>query len=115
MTFSAEITADAPAQAVIASAATADQLGTSGSNISVAAGVASTQSDPAPRDGIVVVALNAGMSCRIRKGTDPTAIATDPLYMGPNVWHFPIRRNERLSFFGDAGITTANITVAMAE
>ena len=111
----AELTRDTAAQAVTPSDLAEDQLGTSGANITVAAGVASSQGDPAPRTGILIVGMAAGMSARVRIGNNPTALITDARYVGPNVWHFPIIRGNQISFFGDAGITTDTITVCMAK
>ncbi len=109
----AELTRESAAQAVSPSNVDADQLGTAGTNVSVAAGAASV-SDPFPRKGVVIVSMFAGMAARVRIGPSVTAIATDQGYMGPNVWHFPVRPGDRVSFFGEAGITTANVSVGMA-
>lgn len=111
----AELTRESAVQAVCPSDVDADLLGTTGANISVAAGAASAQSDPAPREGVLIVGMGAGMSARVRIGSNPTALVSDPLYVGPNVWHFPVKKNDIISFFGDAGITTANVTVCMAK
>lgn len=111
----AELTRDDAAQAVCPSEVAADQLGGSGTNISVAAGVTSTQSDPAPRNGVMIVSMFAGMAARVRINQNPTAVGTDQGYMGPNVWHFPVKAGDRISFFGEAGITTANVSVGMAK
>ena len=79
----------------------------------VTSGVVSAQSDPAPRNGMMIVGLPNGFDCRLRIDDDPTALATDALYLGPNVWHFPVSRGERISFFG--GSITATVTVCMAK
>ena len=109
----AELTRETAAQAVAPSHVAADQLGTSGCNIVVTTGVVSAQSDPAPRDGIAIVGFPNGFDAHLRIDTDPTALVTDALYLGPNVWHFPVSKGERFSFFG--GSATGTVSVCMAK
>ncbi|MGI9494207.1 MAG: hypothetical protein ACR2QF_17590 [Geminicoccaceae bacterium] len=109
----AELTRDSAAQAVCPSTETSDLLGTAGANIVVTSGVVSAQSDPAPRSGIVIVGFPAGFDARVRIGDNPTALATDPLYLGPNVWHFPVLQGDIISLFG--GAVTGTVTVCMAK
>ncbi len=109
----AELTRESAAQAVCPSDVAADQLGAAGANIVVTAGVLSAQSDPAPRAGVMIIGMPSGFDCRLRINDDPTALNTDALYLGPNVWHFPVKRNDRVSFFG--GSLTGTVTVCMAK
>ncbi|MDB4306291.1 hypothetical protein N9980_01875 [bacterium] len=110
----AELTRESAAQAVTPSSATADLLGGSGAaSLLVTSGVLSAQSDPAPRPGIMIIGMPNGFDCRLRIEQNPTALVTDPLYLGPNVWHFPVLEGDRVSFFG--GAVTATVTVCMAK
>ena len=114
MTYHAELTSDDAAQAVSPSTASDDLLGASNNaNISVAAGAQSAQSLPAPREGIMIVGFPNGFDARVSIGPNPAAANTHPLYMGPNVWHFPVERGDRIQFFG--GSVAGTVTVCMAR
>lgn len=114
MVQSAELTGYDAAQAVCPSSAAADLLGAAaGASIVVTSGLLSAQSDAVPRDGIMIVGMPNGFDCRLRIDGNPTALNTDPLYLGPNVWHFPVKKDERISFFG--GAVTGTVTVCMAK
>lgn len=88
------------------------QLGGSGADLTVPSSNVAN-SDPAPRNGAVLITIPAGSSGRIRKGVNVVAVATDQEYPGGDLYTLPIREGERVSIFGDAGGFTA--TVSMAE
>lgn len=72
----------------------------------------SIESDVAPHDGMVAVFIPA-ITVRVRKEANALANVNDPAYVGPWVWHWPIKGGERISLLGDGDTGTA--TVAMVE
>ena len=110
----AELTRDTAAQAVCPSSETDDLLGAaSTANLTVTSGAQSAQSLAAPRDGVMIVGFPNGFDARVVINDNPTATGNDPLYMGPNVWHFPVRQGDRIRFFG--GALTSTVTICMAK
>ena len=87
------------------------QLGGSGAALTVPSSAAAN-SDPAPREGIVMVTIPAGSTGFIRIGDTVTATGTDQEYPGGDVYHFPIPQGHRVSIFGDAGGFTASVSMA---
>lgn len=85
------------------------QLGTSGATVAVPNG-STVESDPAPTDGMVVVAIPVGGQARFRVGPSATANGNDDMLMVGR-HHFPIFRGWRVSMFGDG--VAFNATVSM--
>lgn len=110
----AELTRDSAAQAVCPSTIPSDLLGAlNTANLAVSAGAQSAQSLEAPRSGVMIVGFPNGFDARIDIGANPVAANIHPLYMGPNVWHFPVNKGDRIQFFG--GAVTGTVTICMAK
>jgi len=88
------------------------QLGSAGAELTISNGSANN-SQAAPSRGVVILALPSATVVRLRIGAGAVAVATDSMYLGPAVYHFPILLGERVSVYGDASSGTA--TVAMAR
>lgn len=108
----------AEAQCVAPSAVTADKLGdTTTAQLAVTDANASN-SDAAPRDGIVIVTIppsaigESGTSARLVIGEGATAIATDPIFP-PGIYPMPIRAGMRVSIFGDGVSFAATVVMAI--
>ena len=91
-----------------------NQLGTAngtGASLAVPSG-SSIESDDAPKDGIVIVTFPALLTVRVRIGENATAGANDQSFIGPDTWHWPIAKDQRVSLFGDGTSGTATISMA---
>lgn len=88
------------------------QLGTSGAELTVV-NADTVESAAAPKRGIVVISIPAGLTVRIRIGNAVTASENDQAYFGGSIWHFPILGGERVSLYGDGSGGT--VTVSMAR
>ena len=89
-----------------------NQLGSSGATL-VVPNAGTAESDPAPFDGMLILGLPVGAQGRVRIGDTVTATANDDLRVGPNSWHFPIFRGERISVFGDGVGFTCSVSMAL--
>jgi len=73
----------------------------------------SIESRVAPHDGLVIIYIPTNLIVRMRVGPEGTeAVATDPAYPGPGLYHFRVRKDEIVSFYGSSGTETATICLA---